>query len=69
MSHICEKGDFENDIKVKYHCHLTGNYRGAAHSKCNFYLKHPQNIPVFCHYSSNYDTHLIIKEFAKNMVK
>ena len=68
ICHICDKGDFKND-KVKDHCHLTGNYRGPAHSKCNLNLKHPQNIPVFCHNSSNYDTHLFIKELAKKYGK
>ena len=30
---FCEK-NFESD-SVRDHCHLTGKYRGPAHSKCN----------------------------------
>ena len=25
----------KNYRKVRYHCHYTGKYRGAAHSNCN----------------------------------
>ena len=34
---ICEKHFFGDDKnrKVRDHCHLTGKYRGAAHSYCN----------------------------------
>ena len=36
-------GEFKND-KVCDHCHLTGKYRGALHSKCN--LKFRKNIAI-----------------------
>ena len=29
--HICNKEFSEVDIKVRYHCHKTGKFRGAAH--------------------------------------
>ena len=43
LCHICEKEfctDNNNDEykkmrKGRDHCHYTGKYRGAAHSKCN----------------------------------
>ena len=31
---ICN-GEFDDDVKVKDHCHFTGRYRGAAHNSCN----------------------------------
>ena len=44
ICHICKK-DFNNDMKVKDHCHFTGKYRGAAHNMCNLRYKIPKNIP------------------------
>ena len=51
--------------KVRDHCHFTGKYRGAAHSKCNMNYKITKNIPIISHKLSSYDCHLIIKEIAK----
>ena len=34
--------------KVRDHDHLTGKFRGAAHSKCNLQLQQNKKIPVFC---------------------
>ena len=50
--------------KVKYHCHYTGKYRGAAHDTCNLRYKIPKEIPVVFHKDSAYDYHFIIKELA-----
>ena len=61
--HICKK-DFNNDTKVRDHCHFTGKYRGAAHITCNLRYKTPKNIPVIFHNGSTYDYHFIIKELA-----
>ena len=27
---ICENGYVDNDVKVRYHCHITGKYRSSA---------------------------------------
>ena len=51
--------------KVKYHCHYTGKYRGAAHSKCNLNYKIVKEIPVLFHNGSVYDYHFIIKYLAR----
>lgn len=49
--------------KVKDHCHVTGNYRGPAHSICNLNHKIPYYIPIFFH-NLNYDSHLFVKQLA-----
>ena len=47
--------------KVGDHCHYTGKYRGAAHSKRNLNYKIVKEIPVLFHSGSVYDYHFIIK--------
>ena len=61
--HIC---GFElgND-RVRDHCHFTGEYRGAAHNKCNLMCKKPKILPVIFHNLQGYDAHLFIKQLAK----
>ena len=63
ICHICEKPVGEKD-KVKDHCHLTGEYRGAAHQECNLKYKEPSFIPVVFHNLSGYDAHLFIKQLG-----
>ena len=62
VCHICEKTI--SDDKVKDHCHLTGEYRGAAHQECNLKYKEPSFIPVVFHNLSGYDAHLFIKQLG-----
>ncbi|XP_073254267.1 uncharacterized protein [Porites lutea] len=50
--------------KVRDHCHFTGNYRGAAHNKCNLMCKKPRILPVIFHNLQGYDAHLFIKQLA-----
>ena len=45
--------------KVRDHCHVTGEYRGAAHSKCNLKARTNYKIPVFVHNLKGYDAHLL----------
>ncbi|CAH1982208.1 unnamed protein product [Acanthoscelides obtectus] len=63
---ICEQPFTNTNIKVRDHCHFTGKYRGAAHSKCNLNYKTPNYIPIFFHNLKNYDAHLFIKHLAMN---
>ena len=58
---ICKKKLNIQD-RVRDHCHFTGRYRGAAHNKCNLKYSKPNNISVFFHNLSGYDSHLIIKK-------
>ena len=63
---ICMKPfNDRNNRKVRDHCHYTGKYRCAAHSKCNFRYRIPEFIPVAFHNLSGYDVHLFIKELSK----
>ena len=55
---------WETIKKVRDHCHFTGKYRGAAHSKCNMNYKIAKDIPIVFHNLSSYDGHPIIKELA-----
>ena len=69
VCHICEnslrEGNPLNNDKVRDHCHLTGKYRGAAHSQCNLNYKLPSFYPVIFHNLSGYDTHMFIKDLAE----
>ena len=55
-----EKIEFD---KVRDHCHLTGNYRGSGHSKCNINVtqKQSNHIPFVSHNISNIDCHMFFK--------
>ena len=48
--------------KVRDHCHITGKYRGAAHSKCNLKLKIPRKLSIIFHNLEGYDGQIIFKE-------
>ena len=55
--------DYINRKKVKDHCHYTGKFRGAAHSKCNLNYKVQKEIPIIIH-NASYDTHFILNQLA-----
>ena len=58
--HICEKP--LTQTKVRDHDHLTGQFRGAAHQKCNLdYAVKNFKLPIFMHNLRNYDAHLIMQ--------
>ena len=50
--------------RVRDHCHFTGRYRGAAHNICNLKYSKPNNISVFFHNLTGYDSHLFIKKLG-----
>ena len=51
-----------DDKKVRDHCHITGKYRGAAHSQCNLKLRIYRKLPIIFHNLEGYDEHLIFRE-------
>ena len=63
ICHICKKFlSFED--RVADHCHLTGEYRGPAHNKCNLEYQIANFIPIFFHNLSAYDSHLFVRELS-----
>ena len=64
--HVCEES-LEGD-SVRDHCHITGKYRGAAHSACNLKLRlspKTTTIPVVFHNLPGYDFHLLMQAISK----
>ena len=61
---FCEKEIITD--KVRDHCHLTGSYRGPAHSKCNINVTQKQSnfIPFIFHNFSNYDCQMFFKSLV-----
>ena len=65
ICHICDGGKKDNDIFVADHCHVTGEFRGAAHQSCNLNYRLDANkykVPIFFHNLKGYDAHFIIRE-------
>ena len=52
--------------KIRDNSHLTGKYRGPAHSKCNINVtqKHGKFMPFLVHNFGNYDCHLFLKKLV-----
>ena len=67
ICHICKENfcvdkddeNYTNRKKVNDHCHYTGKFREAAHSKCNLNYKVPKDILIIIH-NASYDTDFII---------
>jgi hypothetical protein len=58
--HICQERI--HDKSDRDHCHLTGKFRGAAHTNCYLKYKVPTFVPVLFHNLSGNDAHLFIKK-------
>ena len=70
LCHICNKIILPSEPAVRDHCHITGHFRGLAHSSCNLQFKCPSFIPVVLHNLEHYDAHFIAKalKFSKESV-
>ena len=66
---ICNKLFDVADNKVRYHCHVSGKYRGARHWSCNVKIKMTKKVPVIFHNLEGYGSHLIFQELIKFNVK
>ena len=66
--HICDIRYTTEDIRVRDHCHITGEFRGSAHQDCNLKLQIKPDtikIPVIFHNLRGYDSHFIMQEIGK----
>ena len=66
--HICDQQYTDKDIRVRDHCHITGEFRGSAHQDCNLKLRiKPVNIkiPVLFHNLRGYDSHFIMQQIGE----
>ena len=66
--HICDRQYQDKDIRVRDHCHITGEFRGSAHQDCNLKLQiNPETIkiPVFFHNLRGYDSHFIMQQIGE----
>ncbi|XP_024883502.1 uncharacterized protein LOC112462123, partial [Temnothorax curvispinosus] len=64
--HVCGKPFQPEDKRVRDHCHLTGRYRGPAHSRCNLNYRNVYVIPVFFHNLSGYNAHFVVEKIAND---
>ena len=70
----CEKPLLQKNFRdaAKEHCHVTGRYRGAAHSQCNnqwqIYPK-TEEIPVVFHKLKGYDAHHLMQAVSQTNEK
>ena len=66
---ICDNDYFDEDVKERDYCHITGKYRGSSHRDCNINFKLNRKIPVVFHDLKNYDSHLIMQDLGKFNLK
>ena len=68
--HVCGHR-FTTDAQDKYehkvidHDHVTGRFKGAAHTRCNLLLRQMYRVPVVFHNLKKYDGHIVTMAAAK----
>ena len=60
-----KEGSMPPGERVQDHCHITGDFRGAAHYQCNLRAQVRQEVPIFFHNLSKYDSHFILQAVGK----
>ena len=60
-------------VKMRDHCHITGKYRGSAHTDCNIKVNLNHIFSIAFHILKDYDSHLIMHklrnfEFKINVI-
>ena len=63
--YVCDCSFTDKNRKVRDHCHVLRNYRGAACNTCNLSMKMTKTIPVIFHNLKGYDSHLLLPELGK----
>ena len=59
---ICDNDYFDNDVKVRDHCHIIRKYKCSANRDCNINVKLDHKIPTMFHY---HDSQVIMQELGK----
>ena len=62
---ICKKLIYNNEKKVRDHCHATCKFRGAEYWNCNVNLQLTKKFPVIFHNLRGYYSPLIFCELDK----
>ena len=63
--YVCECSFTAENRKVRDHCHVLGNYRGAACNMCNLGIKMTKTTLVIFYNLKEYDSHLLLLELGK----
>ena len=66
---ICKKIINDDNEKVIDHCHITSEFRGAAHQSCNLNFQLTKRIPIIFHNLKGYDSQLILSVLHKFNLK
>lgn len=67
--YLCNKIATDDNRLVRDHCHMSGEYLGAAHNICNLNRrdKHAK-IPVFAHNMMGFDASFLINAMEEELI-
>ena len=57
---FCHGECTKSTCKVRDQCNRTGNYKGAAHVRCNINHTNNRQLPVVFHNLRDYDSHIVL---------